>query len=141
MSEAKQMITEDQLKKIQDFQKDLNKLLNEVGFLEAQKTSVLGKFHEVNKETEDFKKELEKEYGSININLEDGSFTPIEKEEEDNCPSNCGTITDDEILTDCYSLSIQNECSNNIETYCFDYDVWMDNYVGGNFCVYNVDSW
>ena len=83
MSEAKQMITEDQLKKIQDFQKDLNKLLNEVGFLEAQKTSVLGKFHEVNKETEDFKKELEEEYGSININLEDGSYTPIEKEEEE----------------------------------------------------------
>ena len=37
MSEAKQMITEDQLKKIQDFQKELNKFLNEVGFLEAQK--------------------------------------------------------------------------------------------------------
>ena len=82
MSEVKQMITEDQLKKIQDFKKDLNKLLNEVGFLEAQKTAVLGKFHEVNKQTEDFKKELEDEYGSININLEDGSFTPIEKEED-----------------------------------------------------------
>ncbi len=82
MSEVKQMITEDQLKKIQDFQKQLNKFLNEVGFLEAQKTAVLSKFHEVNKETEDFKKELEEEYGSININLEDGSFTPIEKEED-----------------------------------------------------------
>jgi hypothetical protein len=82
MSEAKQMITEDQLKKIQDFQKELNKFLNEVGFLEAQKTAVLAKFHEVNKQTEDFKKELENEYGSININLEDGSFTPIEKEED-----------------------------------------------------------
>ena len=82
MSEAKQIITEDQLKKIQDFQKDLNKLLNEVGFLEAQKTAVLGKFQEINKETEAFKKELEDEYGSININLEDGSFTPIEKEED-----------------------------------------------------------
>ena len=58
MSDAKQMITEDQLKKIQDFQKDLNKLLNEVGFLEAQKSQVLGKFGEINKETEDFKKEL-----------------------------------------------------------------------------------
>lgn len=82
MSEVKQMITEDQLKKIQDFQKELNKLLNEVGFLEAQKTAVLSKFHEVNKETEDFKKELEEEYGSININLEDGTYTPIEKEED-----------------------------------------------------------
>jgi peptidoglycan hydrolase CwlO-like protein len=75
-------IKKDQLKKIQGFQKDLNKLLNEVGFLEAQKTSVLSKFHEVNKETEDFKKELEEEYGSININLEDGTYTPIEKEED-----------------------------------------------------------
>jgi hypothetical protein len=82
MSESKQMITEDQLKKIQDFQKELNKILNEVGFLEAQKSAILGKFGEINKETEDFKKELEKEYGSININLEDGSFKPIEKEED-----------------------------------------------------------
>ena len=82
MSEVKQMITKDQLEKIQGFQKELNKLLNEVGFLEAQKSQVLGKFGEVNKETEEFKKELETEYGSININLEDGTFTPIEKEED-----------------------------------------------------------
>ena len=82
MSEVKSMITKDQLEKIQGFQKELNKLLNEVGFLEAQKTQVLGKFGEVNKETEEFKKELETEYGSININLEDGTYTPIEKEED-----------------------------------------------------------
>jgi len=75
-------IKKDQLEKIQGFQKDLNKLLNEVGFLEAQKAQVLGKFGEVNKQTEEFKKELEEEYGSININLEDGTYTPIEKEEE-----------------------------------------------------------
>ena len=60
MSEAKQMITEDQLKKIQGFQKDLNKLLNEVGFLESQKAQVLGKFGEVNKQTEELKKEFDK---------------------------------------------------------------------------------
>jgi len=82
MSEAKQMITKDQLEKIQGFQKELNKILNEVGFLEAQKAQVLGKFGEENKKTEDFKKELEKEYGSININLEDGTYEPIEKEED-----------------------------------------------------------
>ena len=81
-SEIKSTMSKEQLKKIQDFQKDLNKLLNEVGFLEAQKAQVLGKFGEINKETEDFKKELEKEYGSININLEDGTYTPIEKEED-----------------------------------------------------------
>ena len=82
MSDAKQLITKDQLEKIQGFQKELNKLLNEVGFLEAQKSQVLGKFGEVNKETEEFKKELETEYGPININLEDGTFSLIEKEED-----------------------------------------------------------
>ena len=82
MSDAKQMITKDQLEKIQGFQKELNKILNEVGFLEAQKSAVLGKFGEVNKETEEFKKELETEYGPININLEDGTFSLIEKEED-----------------------------------------------------------
>ena len=82
MSEVKSMITKDQLEKIQGFQKELNKLLNEVGFLEAQKAQVLGKFGEENKKTEDFKKELEKEYGSININLEDGTYETIEKEED-----------------------------------------------------------
>ncbi len=82
MSEVKSMITKDQLEKIQGFQKELNKILNEIGFLEAQKSAVLGKFHEVNKETEDFKKQLEEEYGSININLEDGTYEPIEKEED-----------------------------------------------------------
>ena len=81
-SEIKSTISKEQLEKIQGFQKDLNKLLNEVGFLEAQKAQVLGKFGEINKQTEDFKKELEKEYGSININLEDGTFEPIEKEED-----------------------------------------------------------
>ena len=68
MSEVKSMITKDQLEKIQGFQKELNKILNEVGFLEAQKSAVLG--------------ELEEEYGSINIKLEDGTYEPIEKEED-----------------------------------------------------------
>ena len=37
----------------------------------------------VNKDIEDFKLELEKTYGSININVEDGSYEPIEKKEEE----------------------------------------------------------
>ena len=66
-------------------------------------------------------------------------FSACEKEEE-NC--NCGVITNDEILdNDCYSLTIRNDCSNNYETWCFDYDIWFDNAVGADFCVTNVDSW
>ena len=34
------------------------------------------------KDVEDFKVDLEKEYGAVNINLEDGVCTPVEKESE-----------------------------------------------------------
>ena len=37
---------------------------------------------QMGKGIEEFKKELEKEYGAVNINLEDGTYTAIEKEEE-----------------------------------------------------------
>ena len=36
----------------------------------------------VNEGIEDFKKELEEEYGAVNINLEDGTYTEIKQEEE-----------------------------------------------------------
>lgn len=74
-------IKKDQLEKIVAQQKDLNVLLTNIGVLEAQKHSLLHQVAEVNKEVEDFKSELESEYGAININLEDGSYTEIEKEE------------------------------------------------------------
>jgi len=67
-------------------------------------------------------------------------FASCEKEEEQVC--NCGEITADDILAnDCYSFTIRNDCSGNYETFCFDYDVWFNNYVGDDFCVTNVDSW
>ena len=75
-------IKEEQLSKIQEQQKTLNSILNEVGYLEAQKHGLLHQFAGVNKEVEDLKSELESEYGPVNINLEDGTYTTIEKVEE-----------------------------------------------------------
>jgi len=74
-------IKEDQLKTIQEQQKKLNDLLNRVGILEANKHGVLHEMAGLNQEIEDYKQVLEKEYGAININVEDGSYTKIEKEE------------------------------------------------------------
>ena len=51
-------------------------------FQKSKKPQYQHKFHKVNKSTEEFKKELEEEYGSVNINLTDGTYTPIEKEED-----------------------------------------------------------
>ena len=75
-------IKEEQLETIREHQKTLNTILNDVGYLEAQKHGLLHQFAGINKEVEDFKNELESEYGAVNINLEDGTYTPIEKVEE-----------------------------------------------------------
>ncbi len=74
-------IKEEQLKKIQEQQGKVSKILNEVGYLEANKHGLLHELAEVNKEVEQFKGELEKEYGAVNINLEDGTYTEIKEEE------------------------------------------------------------
>jgi len=75
-------IKEEQLSKIQEQQRNLNSILNEVGYLEAQKHGLLHQFAGINREVEDFKNELESEYGAININMEDGTYTVIENVEE-----------------------------------------------------------
>jgi hypothetical protein len=73
-------IKEEQLETIKEHQKQLNVILNEIGFLEAQKHAMMHKFGETNNMVEEFKKELETEYGPINVNIEDGSYTIIEQE-------------------------------------------------------------
>lgn len=73
-------IKEEHLKTIQDQQNSLNNLLNKIGFVEAQKHGFLHELAEINKVVEDFKMELETEYGQVNINVETGEYTPIEEE-------------------------------------------------------------
>lgn len=75
-------ITEKQLETIVNQQKDMNTLLSNIGLLESQKHGFLHQIAEVNKKVEEFKTELQKEYGDININVEDGSYTYITKPEE-----------------------------------------------------------
>jgi hypothetical protein len=72
-------ITEQQLKTIVDQQKEMNVLLNNIGLLESQKHSYLHQIADVNKKVEEFKLVLQKEYGDININIQDGTYTFIEK--------------------------------------------------------------
>jgi hypothetical protein len=82
MSETKK-ITAEQLEKLLNNQKELNTILVNVGVLESQKHGLLHQLADVNKESEEFKSELQAEYGSININLEDGSYVEVENNEEE----------------------------------------------------------
>jgi predicted nucleic acid-binding Zn-ribbon protein len=77
--EVVKQITKEQLTKIVDQQKDLQTLLTNIGILESQKHGFLHQLGELNKAIEEFKGELEAEYGAININIEDGSYTDVEK--------------------------------------------------------------
>lgn len=75
-------ITEEQLTKIQEQQKQLSDILKDIGFVEVQKHALLHKQAGLNDEIETYKAELEKEYGAITIDIETGSYTEIVKEEE-----------------------------------------------------------
>ncbi len=77
-------IKEEELKLIQEQQKKLNELVHNIGLLESQKHGLLHEIAVANKEIEDYKEVLEAEYGAINIDLEDGSYTKIEKDVEGN---------------------------------------------------------
>ena len=75
-------ITDDQLKKITDQQNKLAQLLTNVGVLEVQKRNLTSDIKKLSEEIEQTKKELEEEYGAVNINLQNGTITPIESNDE-----------------------------------------------------------
>jgi len=80
--EAVKQITQEQLETIKKHQSELNEMLINIGIVESQKHSMLHALAEVNKTVEEYKKQLEEEYGPINISLEDGSYTAIDKTDE-----------------------------------------------------------
>ena len=76
-------IKEEDLKLIKEQQTQLAEMLHNVGVLEAQKHGLLHDISTANRDIEDFKEILEKEYGRVNINLENGSYTEIKEDVED----------------------------------------------------------
>jgi len=82
MAEQNAKITEEQLKKVRETQGKVNQILNQIGFLEIQKSSAKVEFGKENEKAEEVKKKLEKEYGAINIDLNTGEYTIVEQKEE-----------------------------------------------------------
>ena len=80
--EAKQMISEKQLKTIQGLTGKQNDLVLGLGSLEVQKISLLEQFKDNNKLVEEFKKELEEEFGQVQVDLKTGEISSIPKEDD-----------------------------------------------------------
>jgi len=74
-------ITEEQLKTIKDQQAKLQAAFIDIGFIESKKHEALHIQVQASEALEATKKQLEKEYGQVNIDLTDGSYAVIEKEE------------------------------------------------------------
>jgi|SaaInl47_10m_RNA_FD_contig_41_577691_length_587_multi_3_in_0_out_0_1 uncharacterized protein YlxP (DUF503 family) len=81
LNQMENKITEEELTLLKELQGKLNQSVSQVGFLETQKHSLLHAIAEINSDVEKQKSELENKYGSITINLEDGSFEEIKQEE------------------------------------------------------------
>ncbi len=73
-------IKKEELDQIIDQQSKVNAIINDIGLLEANKHAKLHELASVNQMVEELKIQLEKQYGQVNINLEDGSYTEIEKQ-------------------------------------------------------------
>tara|TARA_R100000935_G_C2776572_1_gene139907 strand:+ start:379 stop:651 length:273 start_codon:yes stop_codon:yes gene_type:complete len=76
-------IKEEELELIKEQQKALRELTQNIGVIVTQKHAMLHEVAEVNKQIEDYKQVLEADYGQVNINLLDGSYTLIEEKVKD----------------------------------------------------------
>ena len=75
-------ITEEQLEKIKEQNQKLENIVVEIGVLESRKHGLLHQVAELNKVLEEYKSELEKEYGKISVDLTTGEYTEIKEEVE-----------------------------------------------------------
>ena len=82
MAEQNAKITEEQLNEIKETQGKVNQILNQIGFVEIQKSALKVEFSKENEKAEEVKKKLEEEYGPINIDLQTGEYTIVEQKEE-----------------------------------------------------------
>jgi len=74
-------ITEEQLEKIKEQNQKLENVVVEIGVLESRKHGLLHQVAELNKVLEEYKSELEEEYGKISVDLATGEYTEIKEEE------------------------------------------------------------
>ena len=79
MSENK--ITQEQLEELQGLVGKLNNAAAQIGNLELQKHQLQHAAAEINNDLNKLQMKLEEKYGKVQINIQDGTFKPIEEEE------------------------------------------------------------
>tara|TARA_R100001126_G_C4730655_1_gene103703 strand:+ start:92 stop:343 length:252 start_codon:yes stop_codon:yes gene_type:complete len=83
MSEEIKKVTEEELTDIKEKTGKLQQYLVDLGALDIRKEELKQAYGKDLVILEDLKKVLEEKYGQVNINLSDGSYTEVEKKEEE----------------------------------------------------------
>ena len=73
-------LTKEELKTLQDHISSMNEITLKIGNFEVQKSIIMIQLDGLHKELNEFKKELEEKYGTVSINIEDGTMTKEEEE-------------------------------------------------------------
>tara|TARA_R100001510_G_C7614612_1_gene177172 strand:- start:71 stop:352 length:282 start_codon:yes stop_codon:yes gene_type:complete len=76
-------VTSSQLEKIQKTVSDINRAQMEIGRFETQKHNLLHQVAGLQDELKLIQNELEKDYGTVNVNIEDGTIQYTEDGETD----------------------------------------------------------
>jgi|TARA_R100000030_G_scaffold51152_2_gene38538 hypothetical protein len=74
-------VTKQELETIQNQQNELNLFLRQIGVLAVEQRNVENSVKLISETIEKTKQELEEKYGSINIDLKDGSYTVVEEKD------------------------------------------------------------
>ena len=75
-------IKDEQLEKLQGLVNNLNQIQSQLGSIELQKHGLLHQSGELQNGLKEFQDELEKEYGKVSINIQDGTYEEITEENE-----------------------------------------------------------
>jgi hypothetical protein len=77
---AENKISQEHLEELQKSVSDINQVALQIGNLELQKHALLHQGVELQGDLQKFQTKLEDKYGKVSINIQDGSYKPIEEE-------------------------------------------------------------
>ena len=77
-------ITDDQLKRVQGAVNNINRVQLDIGSLEVQKHEMMHNIAGLREELAKLQNEFEKEYGTFDINIQDGTINYLEENGETN---------------------------------------------------------
>ena len=75
-------LSEEELDNIRQLQAKIQNVVMNLGSAELAKATIVKQHSDLNSEWKSFTTDLEKKYGHVNVNLEDGTLTPLESSED-----------------------------------------------------------